>query len=393
MSFASGFGAAGSGFAVFTGWGARLQRALIQFFLDYNREHHRFLEVSTPYLVRRDAMFGTGQLPKMEDDMYRTEPDDLFLIPTAEVSITNLFAGQQLTHEDLPIYRMGYSPCFRREAGTYGKETRGLVRVHQFDKVELVKIVAPETGYDEHEALARDVGDIFEALELSYRVMLLCTGDLSFAAAKCYDFEVWAPGLETWLEASSCSTFEDFQARRMGLRFRRGPGARPEHPHTLNASGVALPRTYAALLETHQTAQGTVRVPAAPSDSISAISMTMMTITMPLSSPSSRRCDRRHPFAAQAAAPFEMLAWPQVIVEGPGAQFRRRTSDVSVRVKTCPAIGSTPSERAVSAIRYWLPGTNVVICRSLMPSAAGSSLPRCLLKRSHGRPVSGSFSI
>jgi len=261
MDFERGSKIAGSGFLLFTGVGARLERALINFMLDFHVQKHGYTEVWPPHLAKRDTMFGTGQLPKLEADMYHVGEDDLFLNPTAEVPVTNIYRDEILESGLLPIRNTAWCASYRREAGTYGRETRGMVRVHQFDKVELVKIVAPETGYDEHEALARDVGDIFEALELPYRVMLLCTGDLSFAAAKCYDFEIWAPGLDTWLEGSSCSTFEDFQARRMGLRFRREPGARPEYPHTLNASGVALPRTYAALLETHQTERGTVRIP------------------------------------------------------------------------------------------------------------------------------------
>jgi seryl-tRNA synthetase len=193
--------------------------------------------------------------------MYLIGEDDLFLNPTAEVPVTNIYRDEILEPGIVPRYFTAYCASYRREAGTYGKDTRGMVRVHQFDKVELVKIVPPETSYDEHEKLAGDVGRIFEALELPYRVMLLCSGDLSFAAAKCYDFEVWAPGSGQWYECSSCSNFEDFQARRMGMRFRREAGAKAEHPHTLNASGVALPRTFAALLENHQTSRGTVRIP------------------------------------------------------------------------------------------------------------------------------------
>ena len=249
----------GAGFVVFTGWGARLQRALTQYFLDHNRGRG-FLEVSTPFIVRRDSMFGTGQIPKLEEDMYRTDPDDLFLIPTAEVPITNLYANEQLAHEELPLYRMGYSPCFRREAGTYGKETRGLVRVHQFDKVEVVKIVPPESSYDELESLASLVEDLLQSLVLPYRMLELATGDLSFAAAKCYDFEVWAPAEERWLEVSSCSNFEDFQARRMKLRWRDAKN-KLVYPHTLNGSGLALPRIIVAILENYQTERGTVRVP------------------------------------------------------------------------------------------------------------------------------------
>ena len=252
---------AGAGFLLFTGRGARLERALINFMLDFHTRHHGYVEISPPHLVRRAALFGTGQLPKLEGDMYHVGEDDLFLNPTAEVPVTNIYRDEILEPGMVPRYLTAYCASYRREAGAAGKETRGMVRVHQFDKVELVKIVPPETSYDEHEKLARDVSNIFEALELPYRVMLLCSGDLSFAAAKCYDFEVWAPGSGQWLECSSCSNFEDFQARRMGMRFRRDAGARPEHPHTLNASGVALPRTFASLLEIHQTESGGVRIP------------------------------------------------------------------------------------------------------------------------------------
>lgn len=251
----------GSGFAVFTGQGARLRRALIRFMLD---QHTRdgFLEVSVPYLVRRESMFGTGQLPKMEEDMYHCGVDDLFLIPTAEVPITNLYREEVLAECELPVRLVGESPCFRREAGTYGKETRGLVRVHQFDKVEMVKIVDPATSYDELESLTASAEKILQALELPYRVLALASGDLSFASAKCYDLEAWAPAEERWLEVSSCSNFEAFQARRIGLRYRNAAG-KLEYPHTLNGSGLALPRVIVALFEVHQTEAGTVRVPAA----------------------------------------------------------------------------------------------------------------------------------
>jgi len=254
---------AGAGFLLFTGRGARLERALINFMLDFHTRRHGYTEVSPPHLVRRAALFGTGQLPKLEGDMYLVGEDDLFLNPTAEVPVTNIYREEILEPGVVPLRLTACCASYRREAGAYGKDTRGMVRVHQFDKVELVKIVAPETGYEEHEALARDVADVLEALQLPHRVMLLCSGDLSFAAAKCYDFEVWAPGTGAWLECSSCSTFEDFQARRMGLRFRREAGAKVEHPHTMNASGLALPRTFAALLENHQTEGGAVRIPPA----------------------------------------------------------------------------------------------------------------------------------
>ena len=196
--------------------------------LDFHVKRHGYFEVAPPHVVRRAALFGTGQLPKLEGDMYLIGEDDLFLNPTAEVPVTNIYRDEIMEPGVLPRSLTAYCASYRREAGTYGKDTRGLVRVHQFDKVELVKIVPPETSYDEHEKLARDVADILEALELPYRVMLLCSGDMSFAAAKCYDFEVWAPGAGQWLECSSCSNFEDFQARRMGMRFRREPTAKAE---------------------------------------------------------------------------------------------------------------------------------------------------------------------
>ena len=252
---------AGSGFLLFTGRGARLERALIQFMLDFHTEKHGYLEVSPPHLVRRECLFGTGQLPKLEDDMYRISDDDLFLNPTAEVPITNIYRDEILEGERLPIYHTAYCASYRRESGSAGRETRGMLRVHQFDKVELVKFVRPETSYDELERMRRDAEAVLTALELPYRVLLLAAGDLSFAAAKCYDLEAWAPGEKRWLEVSSCSNFEDFQARRAGIRFRPERGAKPEFVHTLNASGLALPRTFAALLETHQTERGTVRIP------------------------------------------------------------------------------------------------------------------------------------
>jgi len=253
----------GSGFLLFTGRGARLERALINMMLDVHTTRHGYTEVSPPHVVRRAALFGTGQLPRLEGDMYLIGEDDLFLNPTAEVPVTNIYREEILEPGMLPRQLTAYCASYRREAGTYGKDTRGMLRVHQFDKVELVRIVPPETSEEAHEALAKDVGTIFEMLELPYRVMLLCSGDMSFAASKCYDFEVHAPGTGAWLECSSCSNFGDFQARRMGMRFRREAGARAEFPHTLNASGVALPRTYAALLENHQLADGSVRVPEA----------------------------------------------------------------------------------------------------------------------------------
>jgi len=251
----------GSNFVLLVNLGARLERALITFMLDLHTKKHGYQEIWPPYLVSRASMTGTGQLPKLEEDMYLCEKDDLFLIPTAEVSVTNLHRDEILKAEDLPICYASYTPCFRREAGTYGRETKGLIRVHQFDKVELVKFVEPESSYAELEKLVTDAEEVLKLLELPYRVRLLCTGDLSFAAAKCYDIEVWAQGVGKYLEVSSCSNFEDFQARRMNLRYRPQVGSKPELLHTLNGSGLALPRTLIAILENYQTKTGTVRVP------------------------------------------------------------------------------------------------------------------------------------
>ncbi|NOY77121.1 MAG: serine--tRNA ligase [Calditrichaeota bacterium] len=261
IDFQRGSKLSGSNFVVFKGMGARLERALINFFLDYHTQKHGYQEVAPPFVVRRDTMFGTGQIPKLEEDMYHIEQDDLFLIPTAEVPVTNLHKDEILRGEDLPLYYTAYTPCFRREAGSYGRDTRGLMRIHQFDKVELVKLVPPETSWDEHEKLLHDAEELLQLLGLPYRVLNLATGDLSFAAAKCYDLEVWAQGLGKWLEVSSVSNFLDFQARRANIRFRRTPDSRPEFVHTLNGSGLALPRTVIAILENYQTDEGTVVVP------------------------------------------------------------------------------------------------------------------------------------
>jgi len=251
---------AGAGFLLFTGRGARLERALIRFMID-SATKRGYTEVWAPHLVRRECLFGTGQLPKLEEDMYRVKDEDLFLNPTAEVPITNIYREEILDGEKLPIHHVGYCASYRREAGAYGRDTRGMVRVHQFDKVELVKFVRPETSYDEHEKLLADAEAVLDALELPHRVVLLAAGDLSFAGAKCYDLETWAPGEGRWLEVSSCTNFEDFQARRAGIRFRPGRAAKAEYVHTLNASGLALPRTFATLLEYHQTERGSVRLP------------------------------------------------------------------------------------------------------------------------------------
>ena len=250
----------GSHFVLFKGNGARLQRALIQFMLDLHIQKHGYTEIIPPYIVNRQSMFGTGQLPKMEEDMYHAEIDDLFLIPTAEVPVTNMHRDEILAEEELPIYYTAYSPCFRREAGSYGRETRGLIRVHQFDKVEMVKFVHPETSYDELETLVTNAEEVLKLLAIPYRVVALSTGDLSFAAAKCYDLEAWAPGVNRWLEVSSCSNFEDFQARRSGIRYRDKAG-KSQFVHTLNGSGMGMARTLIALIEHYQTEQGHIRIP------------------------------------------------------------------------------------------------------------------------------------
>ena len=254
---------AGSGFLLFTGRGARLERALIHFMLDLHTTEHGYTEVSPPHVVRRDCLFGTGQLPKLEADMYRLEGEDLFLNPTAEVRVTNMYRDEILDGDRLPIYLTSYCASYRREAGSYGRDTRGMIRVHQFDKVELVKFVRPETSYDEHETLLANAEEVLRRLELPYRVVLIAAGDMSFAAAKCYDLEAWAPGEGRWLEVSSCSNFEDFQARRAGIRYRPERTGKIDYVHTLNASGLALPRTFATLLEVHQTEEGSVLIPEA----------------------------------------------------------------------------------------------------------------------------------
>jgi seryl-tRNA synthetase len=251
----------GSGFICFTKLGARLQRALIQFLLDLHTEKHGYTEVAPPFLVRRETMVGTGQLPKFEQEMcYGLEDGTLFLIPTAEVPITNLHREEILPVADLPKRFVAQTPCFRREAGAAGKDTRGLIRVHQFDKVELVKVTTPEISYQELESMTADAEKVLQLLGLHYRVIELCTGDIGFAAAKTYDIEVWAPGQGRYLEVSSCSNCEEFQARRMNLKFKDNEG-KNRYCHTLNGSGVALPRLFVALIETYQQADGSIQVP------------------------------------------------------------------------------------------------------------------------------------
>jgi len=253
----------GSNFVLYKGWGAKLERALINFMLDLHTAKHGYTEVFPPFLVNRASMLGTGQLPKLEEDMYKLKDDDLFLIPTAEVPVTNIFRDEILDGDKLPVYYTAYTACFRREAGTYGKDTRGLIRVHQFDKVEMVKFVRPENSYAELEKLLKDAEDVLQILELPYRVLLLATEDLSFSASKCYDLEAYAPGLDKWLEVSSCSNFESFQARRANIRFRKKEDKKVDFVHTLNGSGVALARTVAAILENCQQEDGSILIPKA----------------------------------------------------------------------------------------------------------------------------------
>jgi seryl-tRNA synthetase len=253
----------GSGFICFIGAGAKLERALINFMVDLHTREHGYTEISPPYVVRRDCMIGTTQLPKFEADMYGLEENQLFLAPTAEVPITNFYREEILAMVDLPKKFVAYTPCFRREAGSAGRETRGIIRVHQFDKVELVKITTPEKSYDELESLTADAERVLQLLGLHYRIIELCTGDLGFGSAKTYDIEVWSPGSReggTYLEVSSCSNFEDFQARRMNLRFK-GADGKNRFCHTLNGSGLALPRLFAALSENYQQADGTIVIP------------------------------------------------------------------------------------------------------------------------------------
>jgi seryl-tRNA synthetase len=261
FDFPRGSKIAGRGFPVYKGMGARLERAMINFMLDLHTGEHRYREMLPPFVANRSSMRGTGQLPKLEEDMYLCEKDDLFLIPTAEVPVTNLHRDEVLGINQVPLKYCAYSACFRREAGSWGKETRGFLRLHQFNKVELVKYTLPEESYNELEILLQEACRVLELLGLPYRVLELCSGDLSFAAAKCYDIEVWAPAEKRWLEVSSCSNYEDFQARRMNIRFRRSSTSKPEWVHTLNGSGIATPRLLVALLEVYQNEDGSVNIP------------------------------------------------------------------------------------------------------------------------------------
>ena len=263
VDFARGTKLTGSNFLLFKNAGARLERALINFMLDLHTSKHGYVEVSPPFLVNRASMTGTGQLPKLEDDMYRLKDEDLFLIPTAEVPVTNIFRDEILDEDRLPVYYTAYSACFRREAGSYGKDTKGLTRVHQFDKVEMVKFAKPENSYEELESLVGNAEEVLQILGIPYRVVALTTEDLSFSAAKCYDLEAYAGGADTWLEVSSCSNFEAFQARRANIRFRRKDSKKVEFVHTLNGSGLAMPRTMIAILENYQQADGSILIPQA----------------------------------------------------------------------------------------------------------------------------------
>lgn len=260
VNFEDGVRVTGSGFVVYRGQGARLERALINFLLDTQTRENGYEEVGVPFVIKRACMEGTGQLPKFEEDMYPTEEGQLFLAPTAEVPVTNLYRETILSEDQLPIKLTGYTPCFRREAGSAGRDNRGLIRIHQFDKVELVKIVHPGQSFAELESLLANAEGILQKLGLHYRVIELCTGDLGFASAKTYDIEVWAPGQNKYLEVSSCSCFTDYQARRMKLRFKDSEG-RNNFCHTLNGSGTALPRLYVALLETYQQSDGSIKIP------------------------------------------------------------------------------------------------------------------------------------
>lgn len=251
----------GSRFVFYKGMGARLERALINFMMDLHANEHGYEEMLPPYIVNRDSMIGTGQLPKFEEDVFKITDTEYFLIPTAEVPVTNYHREDILSIEELPKYYVAYSACFRSEAGSAGRDTRGLIRQHQFNKIELVKLVLPESSYDELDKLTANAERVLQLLNLPYRVMSLCTGDLGFSSAKTFDLEVWLPSSGSYREISSCSNFEDFQARRANIRFRRDPQAKPEFVHTLNGSGLALGRTVAAILENYQQADGSIRIP------------------------------------------------------------------------------------------------------------------------------------
>ena len=261
LDFASAAKIAGARFALYRGLGAKLERTLINFMLDIHTQEHGYTEVLPPFMVNSASMTGTGQLPKFKEDLFKIEGWDYYLIPTAEVPVTNIHREETLSEGQLPIYYVAYTPCFRSEAGSYGKDTRGLIRQHQFNKVELVKFTRPEESYDELEKLTLNAEEILKRLELPYRVISLCTGDLGFSAAKTYDLEVWLPGQNLYREISSCSNFVDFQARRAGIRFKRKGGSGTELVHTLNGSGLAVGRTLVAIIENYQQADGSVTIP------------------------------------------------------------------------------------------------------------------------------------
>jgi seryl-tRNA synthetase len=261
LDFATAAKVTGARFTFYKGLGARLERAIINFMLDLHTRNHNYTEVFPPFMVHRHSMLGTGQLPKFEEDAFKVEGTEYFLIPTAEVPVTNMYREQILSVEDLPILHTAYSACFRAEAGSAGRDTRGLIRQHQFNKVELVKFTTPETSYDELEKLTNDAEEVLQQLGLPYRVVKLCTGDLGFSSAMTYDLEVWMPSYNRYVEISSCSNFESFQARRAGIKFRRGPKEKPEFVHTLNGSGVAAGRTTACILENYQQKDGSVIIP------------------------------------------------------------------------------------------------------------------------------------
>jgi len=263
LDFERGAKLTGARFTLYRGQGARLERALINLMLDLHTNDHKYIEMLPPFMVNRESMTGTGQLPKFEEDLFHLEGVDYFLIPTAEVPVTNIHRGEILRGEDLPLRYTAYTPCFRKEAGSYGKDTRGLIRQHQFNKVELVKFVRPADSYRELEALLHDAEQVLKVLSLPYRIVELCTGDLGFSSAKTYDIEVWLPGQNTYREISSCSNFEDFQARRASIRYREDERSKPEYVHTLNGSGLAVGRTLVAILENYQQADGSVAVPMA----------------------------------------------------------------------------------------------------------------------------------
>lgn len=263
LDFERGGKLSGARFTVYKGKGARLERAVINFMLDLHTEEQGYKEILPPFMVSRQAMIGTGQLPKFEDDMYYLQDVDMFMIPTAEVPVTNLRDDEILDFEELPVYYTAYTPCFRKEAGSAGRDTRGLIRQHQFNKVEMVKLSAPENSYDELEKLTNDAEAVLQRLNIPYRVVRLSTGDLGFSSAMTYDIEVWMPSYGRYVEISSCSNFEDFQARRANIRFRREKGMKPEFVHTLNGSGLAVGRTVAAILENYQQEDGSVEIPEA----------------------------------------------------------------------------------------------------------------------------------